>query len=452
MKRILSFILGLLWVAYCYPQQAELERAQTFIAYKKYVDAAKVLRPLAEGGNADAQYMVAGLFYEGKGVINSWEQAEKYYLLAAYGGSNAAAADIFNIYAEKNQLEKGCQLLRELCEKNEKRKVSQIGVLLGYCTYKGFGGIIENKLLGWDLMFHAKIYDNKGLLDDLKDDFYTYLIGYGMENPAVLCEHLGCWNPKSKSEWVIAYFDDMILRIKSLSAKEQTIHFNEWLKKRLEVDYMEATNIVLAMMYSEGIGTSLDMSKADSYYSRVSNETNNLLANKGGFKPEDIPNFFQMVVANIEKRKERAIREAKERREIAEFEARKANIQATCNVPQTIVELGARPAHWENGTLEVTFIVKNKAMNPSALSVEEGSGRYRTIGGKSGYGKVRYVGGDYIGGRNVLKKGDMAFVTIEIKNMPLSGELERVSVNLGCQYGKGTVTVSNVVWDVKYQK
>ena len=139
-------------------------------------------------------------------------------------------------------------------------------------------------------------------------------------------------------------------------------------------------------------------------------------------------------------------------REIADFEARKANIQATCNVPQTIVELGARPAHWENGTLKVTLIVKNKAMNPSALSVERSSGRYRTIDGKSGNGKARYVGGDYIGGRYVLKKGDMAFVTIEIKNMPSSGELERVSANLSCQYGKGTVTVSNVVWDVKYQK
>lgn len=441
MKRILSFVLGLLWIACCYPQQAELERAQTFIAYKKYVDAAKVLRPLAEGGNAEAQYMVAGLFYEGKGVINSWEQAEKYYLLAAHGGSNAAAVDIFNIYAEKNQLEKGAKLLTELCEKNPERKVSPIGVLLGYSIYKGLGGLKENKLLGWELMYGAKIHDYKRLLEELKHDFYTYLIDYGMKNPMNLCKYMGDWKSKSNPEWAISYFDDMILQIKSLPTEKQAMHFKEWLKHSNESDYIETAGIVLAMMYSEGIGTSQDMAMADACYSRVSNETNNLLANKGGFKPEDIPNFFQMVVANIEKR-----------REIAEFEARKANIQVTCNVPQTIVKLGARPAHWENGTLEVTFIVKNKAMNPSALSVEEGSGRYRTIDGKSGYGKVRYVGGEYIGGRNVLKKGDVAFVTIEIKNMPLSGELERVSVNLGCQYGKGTVTVSNVVWDVKYQK
>lgn len=441
MKRILSFILGMLWVAYCYPQQAELERAQTFIAYKKYVDAAKVLRPLAEGGNAEAQYMVAGLFYEGKGVINSWEQAEKYYLLAAYSGHNAAAVDIFNIYAEKNQLEKGAKLLRELCEKNPERKASPIGVLLGYSIYKGLGGLKENKLLGWELMYGAKIHDYKKLLEELKHDFYIYLIDYGMENPMNLCKYMGDWKSKSNPVWTISYFDDMILKIKSLPIEKQAMHFKEWLKHSNDTDYIETAGIVLAMMYSEGIGTSQDMAMADACYSRVSNETNNLLANKGGFKPEDIPNFFQMVVANIEKR-----------REIAEFEARKANIQVTCNVPQTIAKLGARPAHWENGTLEVTFIVKNKAMNPSALSVEEGSGRYRTIEGKSGYGKVRYVGGDYIGGRNVLKKGDMAFVTIEIKNMPSNGELERVSVNLGCQYGKGTVTVSNVVWDVKYQK
>ena len=451
MKRILSLILGMLWVACCYPQQAELERAQNFIAYKKYVDAAKVLRPLAEGGNAEAQYMVAGLFYDGKGVIKSWEQAEKYYLLAAHGGHNMAAVDIFNIYAEKNQLGKGTKLLTELCEKNPARKVSPIGVLLGYSTYKGLGGLKENKLLGWELMYGAKRYDYKKSLEELKDDFYTYLIEYGIENPMELCKYMGDWKSKSNPEWAIAYLDDVILRIKSLPAEKQTVHFQEWSKKRSEMGYIEATNLVLAMMYSEGIGTLQDITKADAFYSRVSNDTNNLLANKGGFKPEDVPNFFQMVVANIEKRKEKALREAMEREKKAIFEAKRANMQIICNAPQTLAEFGNVPTRWENGTLEVTFIVRNKAMNPSALVVEDGSGLYKVKDGKSGYGKVRYVGGDYVGGRRVLKKGDMAFVVVEIKNMPSSGELERVWVNLGSQYGKGSIKATDVVWDAERQ-
>ena len=33
-----------------------------------YLDAAKRLRPLADGGNAEAQVMAAQLFFEGKGV------------------------------------------------------------------------------------------------------------------------------------------------------------------------------------------------------------------------------------------------------------------------------------------------------------------------------------------------------------------------------------------------
>ena len=51
--------------------------AKSLIKEGKYLEAAKQLRPLADGGNAEAQYMAAKLFFEGKGVTKNVNQGIK---------------------------------------------------------------------------------------------------------------------------------------------------------------------------------------------------------------------------------------------------------------------------------------------------------------------------------------------------------------------------------------
>lgn len=52
-------------------QNYQISRAQSLIENEEYKEAAMLLRPLAENGNAEAQYMVSKLFAEGNGVIKS---------------------------------------------------------------------------------------------------------------------------------------------------------------------------------------------------------------------------------------------------------------------------------------------------------------------------------------------------------------------------------------------
>ena len=52
-----------------------------------YLNAAKELRPLADGGNAEAQLLAAKLFFEGKGVIQSDAQGVNYATMAADQGN-----------------------------------------------------------------------------------------------------------------------------------------------------------------------------------------------------------------------------------------------------------------------------------------------------------------------------------------------------------------------------
>jgi len=63
-----------------------------------YAAALAELRPLAEQGNADAQYSLAGLYRDGRGVPRDDEQAAAWYLRAAEGGSWSAAFDLGMLY------------------------------------------------------------------------------------------------------------------------------------------------------------------------------------------------------------------------------------------------------------------------------------------------------------------------------------------------------------------
>lgn len=122
---------------------------------------------------------------------------------------------------------------------------------------------------------------------------------------------------------------------------------------------------------------------------------------------------------------------------------RKANVKVDCKVPQTLANF--MNARCENGTLTVSLIVENKAMNQSALYVDSYA-TYTDATGKLGRAKVKYSGGEMVGGRNVLKHGKQAFVDVIINNMPPTGELKKLEVSMGSQYGKGTIFLYDVVW------
>ncbi len=70
-------------------------------AYNKgnYTAALKILRPLAEGKNSEAQYYLGLMYQKGQGVNKDLGQAEKWYRLAAEGGHAKAQYKIAFGYA-----------------------------------------------------------------------------------------------------------------------------------------------------------------------------------------------------------------------------------------------------------------------------------------------------------------------------------------------------------------
>ena len=62
------------------------ERGWEYYQEEKYAEAAKLCRCAAEQGNADAQYLLATIYEEGRGVPQDYAEAVKWFRLAAEQG------------------------------------------------------------------------------------------------------------------------------------------------------------------------------------------------------------------------------------------------------------------------------------------------------------------------------------------------------------------------------
>jgi TPR repeat protein len=65
-----------------------------------YATAVRLLRPLAEQGNAQAQNGLGAMYYNGKGVAQDFKEAVKWYRLAAAQGYASAQVNLAAMYYE----------------------------------------------------------------------------------------------------------------------------------------------------------------------------------------------------------------------------------------------------------------------------------------------------------------------------------------------------------------
>jgi TPR repeat protein len=65
---------------------------------KDYAKVAKLLRPLAEQGKAQAQYILGMMYDNGQGVAQDYKEAAKWYRLAAEQGNASAQSNLGVIY------------------------------------------------------------------------------------------------------------------------------------------------------------------------------------------------------------------------------------------------------------------------------------------------------------------------------------------------------------------
>lgn len=111
---------------------AAADFAAGLAAYQKqdYAAALKEWQPLAEGGSYDAQYNVALLYLDGKGVARNYEEAAKWFARAANQGHVKAQHNLGAMYG---------------IGQGVKRDYVQAYKWLSLCAAKGDGGCASQR-------------------------------------------------------------------------------------------------------------------------------------------------------------------------------------------------------------------------------------------------------------------------------------------------------------------
>lgn len=136
-----------------------LDYAKSLYEQGEYLRAAKELRPLAEGGDAEAQCMVAGMFFEGKGVNKNEQQGITYATRAAEQGNVDAVTLLATHYDEVGNPQSMYKTLEYYTtQKFPDMMKQQPGAMLIGCLMEG-KGVAKDEERAWQMAKKTPLYD-----------------------------------------------------------------------------------------------------------------------------------------------------------------------------------------------------------------------------------------------------------------------------------------------------
>ena len=186
MKKFLISLAIVLGMSAMSVKAQSVSYAKSLIQQGRYLDAAKQLRPLADGGNAEAQYLAATLFFDGKGVSKSEEQGIKYATMAANQGYKDAMMLMIEHYFRTNNFVKAYKTCKEYISKHPYLMTSQVGFGLGLCYMEGWG-VAKDEERGWEII--TKV-DDKKLIQEAQDHYSKQWDAYIERHPELNKERM----------------------------------------------------------------------------------------------------------------------------------------------------------------------------------------------------------------------------------------------------------------------
>lgn len=150
MKKILTLLAAMFCLSVTQLKAQSVSYAKSLIEQERYMDAAKQLRPLADAGDAEAQYLAATLFFEGRGVAKNDEQGIKYAKLSADQGNTDAMLLLADHYKNNNQVQKYHQTLLYYIDRHPYLKNEFIGLRLAECYMRGWG-VAQDEDKAWEM-------------------------------------------------------------------------------------------------------------------------------------------------------------------------------------------------------------------------------------------------------------------------------------------------------------
>lgn len=255
MKRI-KFIC--LFTILCFfAQRAQSQSMSTvkyYLGQENYIEAAKALRPLADGGNAEAQLLAAKLFFEGKGVIQSNDQGINYATMAADQGNVESIELLVNHYYMTNN-PKTYATAKKYSNKYPELKKGNIGLIMAKCLRDGMCETPINEALGWNLFEANDSFET--FLNDMEfaGRYWSFKAkSNSKESVEELAEHLYQTGKKDDYKKVESYLIRLYDTIESLEEKAKS--GNVWAMSQLALQYYNGNQKLLAMEWAQKASSS----------------------------------------------------------------------------------------------------------------------------------------------------------------------------------------------------
>ena len=439
-----------------FAQEFQINRAKYLIENGDYKQAAIILRPLADKGNAEAQYMASQLFAEGNGVVKSAQQAERYLRLSAQNGYDPAMVDYSDAAYKKKDYATAYKWMKAAYDKET---TSYRAFSLGFMTYLGKGTQADKKE-GWELMY-ANIDsepERSKIIEELHTEFYRYIVDSNINDPVNMRESLDITyaGKYGKVEWVDEVTDYLFEKLATLPEQQQNEHLKVWQSKF--GDYLSV--YVYAMLNEKGIGTNKSHDTAYYYasmlytrdlkpYPTMKNGVESIVFGYvvgqtvlGSYKVDAVSSDGKVTLDHSYNRemtftpRQLAGMEAQLHIKRDEHEKKKKNIKVVSSAPQINI-LGAS-ASFTGGKLVVTLQVKLKAMNKCFF--ETSNAFLVTSSGKKKSGYVSVKGLKTIGPQNnILMPDTIALVELTFYGLSANDEISRAACNVRTNYGSGVI-------------
>lgn len=225
-----------------------LNRVKTLLEQGQYREAAVMLRPLADGGNAEAQFIAAQLFFEGKGVTANEAQGTKYASLSADQGYE----DAMLLLLKRSKSPQTFQLAKKYVDQHPYLKKGKIGIILAECYIKGGLGTEKNEVLGWRIIEDSDLFDQ--MMQDKKvlSNYWRFrMIQAGkdcFEDYADLLYKEGSFIRYSK---LVSYIEEVVYNSSAQQLKSKAEGGNPWAMARLAKVYDEQGYDEIAKLWAK---------------------------------------------------------------------------------------------------------------------------------------------------------------------------------------------------------
>lgn len=231
MKMMKTIVIGIALFCAEYTMAQSVDYAKSLINQGKYLEAAKQLRPLADGGNAEAQYLAATLFFDGKGVTKNDAQGKKYATLSA----NQANESAMLLLIGKSSATEAYQLAKKYVDQHPYLLNGRIGLFLAECYMDG-KGVKQDESLGWELFEKNSRFEKLMETERIARRYWNYKsLKESKESLEDYADYLYGTN-RGQYEKLLAYLD--ISGALSLSALESKASVgNGWALARLAEYY-----------------------------------------------------------------------------------------------------------------------------------------------------------------------------------------------------------------------